>query len=195
MLSKSELRSQSLAKRDALSPEERHSKSLAIADHGMSALAPLAPRRWFAAYHPIRSEADVSLLAKRLEQAGARLALPAVTDRETIAFRAHERDLPLIPGGFGTMAPGEDADIVIPDILLMPLSVFDAKGNRIGYGAGHYDRAIARMAAAGRKPLLVAIAFALQEAPAVPAEPHDIPLDAVITETGFRWFEDTPGQG
>ncbi|WP_180901193.1 5-formyltetrahydrofolate cyclo-ligase [Martelella soudanensis] len=189
MLSKPELRRQILAKRDALSPEERHTKSLAIAAHGASALAPLAPRRWFAAYHPIRSEADVSLLAKLLEQAGARLALPAVIDRETIAFRAYLSDVPLVSCGFGTMAPGEDADIVIPDILLMPLSVFDSKGNRIGYGAGHYDRAIARMAAAGRRPLLVAVAFALQEAPAVPAEPHDIPLDAVITEAGFRWFE------
>ena len=189
---KPELRNESLKRRDALSVDERQGKSLAIATHGAEALSGLAAGKCVAAFHPIRSEVDVTLLAHMLEDAGARLALPAVLDRETIVFRAHSAAGTLVPGGFGTMAPGEDAEIVDPDILLMPLSVFDRQGNRIGYGAGHYDRAIERLAAKGRKPLLIAVAFDLQEAPAVPAEAHDMPLDGVITETGLAWFGDPP---
>ncbi len=127
-----------------------------------------------------------------LEQSGASLALPAVIDRETIVFRAYLPGRALVPGGFGTMAPDKDAAVVDPDILLMPLSVFDAHGNRIGYGAGHYDRAIAKLIEKGRKPLLIGVAFSLQEEAMVPAEDHDVPLDGVVTETGFRWFRGPP---
>ena len=91
-------------------------------------------------------------------------------------------------GGFGTTGPGGDAEILDPDILLVPLSVFDGEGQRIGYGAGHYDRAIARLHAKGRQPVLIGIAFDCQEVASVPAEPHDVALHAVLTESGLRWF-------
>jgi 5-formyltetrahydrofolate cyclo-ligase len=78
--------------------------------------------------------------------------------------------------------------VVDPEILLMPLSAFDASGNRIGYGAGHYDRAIARLHDKGMQPRLIGVAFDCQEVEAVPAEAHDVPLDAVVTESGYRTF-------
>ena len=187
--SKPDMRNRSLKRRDAMTAEERRAKSLAIATHGAEALAPEIAGKRVAGYHPIRSEVDVGLLMTLLENAGAALALRAVIDRETIVFRSFRSGEALVAGGFGTRAPGEQAAEVDPDILLMPLSVFDEAGNRIGYGAGHYDRAIARLAGRGRRPLLVGIAFDLQEVPAVPAEPHDVPLDAIITESGFRRTE------
>ena len=187
--SKPDMRNRSLKRRDAMTAEERRAKSLAIATHGAEALAPEIAGKRVAGYHPIRSEVDVGLLMALLEKAGAALALPAVIDRETIVFRSFRSGEALVAGGFGTRAPGEQAAEVDPDILLMPLSVFDEAGNRIGYGAGHYDRAIARLAGRGRRPLLVGIAFDLQEVSAVPAESHDVPLDAIITESGFRRTE------
>ena len=189
---KEAMRASVLKRRDALSSDERRSKSLAISEHGFAALGAFVAGKCVAAFHPIRSEADVSLLAGMLEQSGASLALPAVIDRETIVFRAYLPGRALVPGGFGTMAPDKDAAVVDPDILLMPLSVFDAHGNRIGYGAGHYDRAIAKLIERGRKPLLIGVAFSLQEEAMVPAEDHDVPLDGVVTETGFCWFRGPP---
>ena len=74
-------------------------------------------------------------------------------------------------------------------ILLVPLSAFDRAGHRIGYGAGHYDRAIDRLKAKGHRPKLIGIAFDCQEVASVPAEPHDVALDAILTESGFRLFQ------
>ena len=123
---------------------------------------------------------------------GARLCLPAIIDRETIVFRELVRGAPLVEMGFGTHGPGPEAEELDPDVMLVPLSAFDGSGNRIGYGGGFYDRAIARLRAAGRSPLVVGIAFACQEAEAIPAEPHDIGLQAILTEQGLRFFGGTP---
>jgi 5-formyltetrahydrofolate cyclo-ligase len=70
---------------------------------------------------------------------------------------------------------------MIPDVMLIPLAAFDRQGHRIGYGAGHYDYTLAHL----RKVKAIAavgIAFAVQEIKAVPALPHDVALDYVLTE-------------
>jgi 5-formyltetrahydrofolate cyclo-ligase len=72
--------------------------------------------------------------------------------------------------------------------MLVPLAAFDARGHRIGYGGGFYDRAIERLVDAGKAPHLIGIAFDLQEIAAVPFHDHDRPLDAVLTESGLRSF-------
>jgi 5-formyltetrahydrofolate cyclo-ligase len=111
-----------------------------------------------------------------------------VVDRLTIVFRALVPGATLVPTGFGTFGPGQDAETLEPQIMLMPLAAFDAAGNRIGYGAGHYDRAIARLRENGRNPRLVGCAFSVQEVDLVPADPHDIRMHAVLTENGYRAF-------
>lgn len=73
------------------------------------------------------------------------------------------------------------------DLILLPLTAFDAAGRRLGTGGGCYDRAL-DFHRPQRRPAFVGYAYALQEAPALPAEPWDIPLDAVVTEHGFRHF-------
>ena len=63
----------------------------------------------------------------------------------------------------------------------MPLAAFDRRGHRIGYGAGHYDRTLKRLRAAG--PIhAVGVAYSVCEVAAVPDEPHDEPLDFILTE-------------
>jgi len=188
---KARLRGERLAARDALTPAERQQKSLSMTAHGVSGI-PFAPGTVISGFMPIRSEVDTRPLMEALRARGGRLVLPVVLDRETIVFRVFEADTPLVKTGFGTTGPGEDAEVLDPDILLAPLSVFDGRGQRIGYGAGHYDRAIARLHAKGHQPVLIGIAFDCQEVPSVPAEPHDVPLHAILTESGLRWFSAQP---
>ena len=183
---KEQLRLESLARRDALGPAARHDKSAAIAQAAAS-LA-ISPGTLVAGYLPIRSEADIRPLMAALRQEGADLSLPAVIDRTTVEFRAFTAESALVGTGFGTTGPDDSAPVVQPDVLLMPLAAFDRKGSRIGYGAGHYDRAIAVLRAQGADPRLIGIAFDCQEVASVPAQAHDVPLHAVLTESGLRRF-------
>lgn len=181
------IRAERLQLRDRISPEARIEYSLAMAESG-DAHIDFAPGTMISGFLPIRSEADLRPLMARLKARGARLSLPVILDRQTIAFRAFETGAALVDTGFGTSGPGPEAAVVDPDILLVPLSAFDASGHRIGYGAGHYDRAIARLRQKGLTPRLIGIAFDCQEVAHVPFEPHDVPLDAVLSESGFRQF-------
>lgn len=182
---KAAIRRERLALRDAIAAETRVEMSLAIAERA-AAVIEFSPGAMVSGYFPIRSEPDVRPLMAALKARGAALCLPVVLDRETIAFRALLPGAALIDTGFGTRGPGPEAPVVEPDVMLMPLSAFDRAGNRIGYGAGHYDRAIARAHRLGRRPFLIGIAFDCQEVPEVPFEPHDVPLDAVASESGYR---------
>ena len=84
-------------------------------------------------------------------------------------------------GQWGIREPMPEAPEVKPDILLVPLVCFDRSGQRVGYGAGYYDRTIAALRAL-KKVTTIGIAFAMQEIPQVPATEHDQRLDFVLTE-------------
>jgi len=183
---KKQLRSQALARRDALDPAWRALMSQRMA----TAADPIAmnPGPIVSGFWPIRSEVDVRPLMLELGDRGARLCLPAILDRTTIVFREMVADAPLVDMGFGTLGPSESAAVLDPSVMLVPLAAFDARGHRIGYGAGHYDRAIARLNAAGHAPRLIGIAFDCQEVERVPDEPHDVVIPEILTESGLRRF-------
>jgi len=182
---KKELRGQALARRDALDPVWRIEASLRMADHGATGLD-FAPGTIVSGFLPIRSEVDLRPLMAALAGKGAKLCLPVVLDRETIVFRELVRGAPMVDTGFGTSGPSPDAAVLDPEIMLVPLAAFDARGHRLGYGAGHYDRAIARLHARALSPRLIGIAFDCQEVPRVPDEPHDVVLPEILTESGIR---------
>ncbi len=184
---KAQLRTERLAQRDAIPTDVRAAMSHAMAEHAGDAIA-FSPGTIISGFLPIRSEADTRPLMDRLKARGARLCVPAILDRQTIVFRELVDGAPLVSTGFGTSGPGRDAPVVDPEILLVPLSAFDARGHRIGYGAGHYDRAIDRLLQKGMHPRLIGIAFDCQEVAHVPDEPHDVSLDAILTESGLRFF-------
>ena len=186
--SKSEMREKVLGVRDALPVETRISYSLNAAELVGDRLKFL-PGTIISAFFPIRSEIDPRPLMDKLRQRGAILCLPVVADKTTILFRELVRGAALVDTGFGTRGPGDDARIVDPMMMIMPLSVFDKQGGRIGYGAGHYDRAIARLEAKGVTPRLIGMAFSLQQVDLVSQEPHDKVMDAIITEKGYREFD------
>jgi 5-formyltetrahydrofolate cyclo-ligase len=178
---KAGLRRQCLSRRDALDPAFRAAASGRAAHHVLHVLAAREPAT-VSGFLPIRSEIDPRPAMDALAARGHRLALPCVTP-EGLVFRLWSPGDPLRRVGFGLSEPEPSAKAVDPDILLVPLAAFDSRGHRIGYGAGHYDRAIARLSR-GSRPFTVGLAFAVQRVAHVPDEPHDQPLDAVVTEDG-----------
>jgi 5-formyltetrahydrofolate cyclo-ligase len=184
LASKSELRDQALRRRDATDPAFRAEASASIAARAAPLIAALSPRR-LAAYVAMRSEADPLPLVEAAHLMGIEIGLPVIAPGATLHFRRYEPGHTLLPGGFGTMVPVEDAPIVEPDLVIVPVVGFDREGTRLGYGKGHYDRAIAALRASGRRPPLVGIAFSVQEVSAIPHEPHDVRLDLIVTENGI----------
>ena len=90
---------------------------------------------------------------------------------------------PLERRPFGLSEPGLDAPEVNPTLILTPLLAFDSMGNRLGYGKGHYDRAISSLRSAGRA-FACALAYPAQQIDSVPSESHDQPLDWALTPIG-----------
>ncbi|WP_127597784.1 5-formyltetrahydrofolate cyclo-ligase [Nitratireductor alexandrii] len=178
------LRSAALARRDALDPVYRVEASLRIAEFCRE--IPVSADDVVAGYWPMRSEVDVRPLMFGLRERHARLCLPVVVDATTIVFRELLRGVPLVETAGGTVGPTAEAAVLEPTIILVPLAAFDRRGQRIGYGAGHYDRAIARLRARGGAPRLVAIAFDCQKVETVLDDPHDVVIPDILTETGLH---------
>lgn len=178
--SKGDLRAASLAKRDALSDEQRAAAADALATRKLP--FEIAPGMVVSGYSPIRNEIDPVPLMRKLAEQGAKLALPAVMARgKSLAFRAWSPDDRLMMGPLGILEPSPAAAELIPDIMLVPLAAFDPEGHRIGYGAGHYDYTLAHLRKI-KAITAIGIAFAVQQIKAVPALPHDVALDFVLTE-------------
>ncbi|MEL6062760.1 MULTISPECIES: 5-formyltetrahydrofolate cyclo-ligase [unclassified Methylobacterium] len=185
---KAELRRAALAARDALGVEDRQAASAAIT-RTLLALPELTRARLVGAFWPIRSEVDPRAAAEGLLDRGQAVALPQVT-KAGLVFREWRAGDTLVSGGFGLSEPDPSLPLVDPDALIVPLAAFDRTGQRIGYGRGYYDGAIARLSR-DRPLFTVGIGFAVQEVERVPAEPHDRPLDCVITEAGLIRFDRT----
>ncbi len=184
-VAKSQLRSDALKRRDALPQDARDSAAGQIAETVAS---------WrldgvqVSGYQAIRSELDPSRLLDAAARAGAQLALPVLLDEVTMVFRHWDRDRQLVSVGFGTTGPDMNQPVVQPDLIFMPLAAFTADGQRIGYGKGHFDRALGTMHTACHHPALVGLGFDEQEVSPFEAEDHDVPLDAVLTPSGLRIF-------
>ena len=178
--SKADLRAAALAKRDALSDEQRADAAQALAKRKLP--FEIAPGVVVSGYSPIRNEIDPAPWMRKLAEAGAKLALPAVLARgKSLAFRAWSPDDRLMLGPLGILEPSPAAAELVPDIRLVPLAAFDTQGHRIGYGAGHYDYTLAHLRKM-KAITAIGVAFAVQQIKAVPAQPHDVALDFVLTE-------------
>lgn len=179
---KAAIRREALARRDAMDEAGRIEASLTVGDR-VAEYFTAAPAV-VSGFLPIRSEIDIRPLMMRFADRRARLCVPAIVSGE-LQFRELVRGAPLEPQGFGTYAPGPDAAVLDPELMLVPLAAFDRRGGRIGYGRGYYDRAIARLRGKGLSPVLIGVAFACQEADSVPMDDHDVPLPLIVTEAGL----------
>jgi 5-formyltetrahydrofolate cyclo-ligase len=184
---KKHLRKEALGRRDALDEFWRVEAALEMAETARDQMK-IEPGQIVSGFWPMRSEVDVRPLMFALREQGARLCLPAILDKTTIVFRELVRGAPMVDMGFGTVGPHAEAEVLDPSVMLVPLAAFDARGHRIGYGAGYYDRAIAKLVDKGHAPRLVGIAFDCQEVALVPDEPHDVIIQEILTESGLRRF-------
>lgn len=184
---KKKLRLEALARRDGLDAFWRVEAALEMAETARDHLE-IGPGQIVSGFWPMRSEVDVRPLMFALREKGARLCLPAILDKTTIVFRELVRGAPMVDMGFGTVGPHAEAEVLDPSVVLVPLAAFDVRGHRIGYGAGYYDRAIAKLVDKGLAPRLIGIAFDCQEVSQVPDEPHDVVIPEILTESGLRRF-------
>jgi 5-formyltetrahydrofolate cyclo-ligase len=177
---KAKLRAEALARRDALPADMRAGAAKQITARAF----PIAvtPSMVVAGFVPMKSEINPLPLMRKLADAGAQLALPAIAGRgQPLIMRAYQFGDELARGQWGIREPKPDAREVAPDILIVPLAAFDRAGHRIGYGAGYYDMTIRGLRAT--KPVTaIGLAFAAQEIRDVPATPRDERLDFVLTE-------------
>ena len=133
-------------------------------------------------FMPMKTEINPIPLMRKLAEAGAQLALPAIKGRgHPLIMRAYAFGDELARGQWGIREPTPQAPEVAPDILLVPLACFDRAGHRIGYGAGYYDITI-HVLRAKKKVTAIGLAFAVQEILSVPATERDERLDFMLTE-------------
>ncbi|MGH6872839.1 MAG: 5-formyltetrahydrofolate cyclo-ligase [Rhizomicrobium sp.] len=135
-----------------------------------------------AGYWPVRDEADPRALMKALAARGCTLALPRI-EGNGLSFRRWNEGDALVDNHHGIAEPRDDAPIITPDVILVPLLAFDASGHRLGYGGGYYDRTLAALDARA-----MGVAYAGQEVETLPREDHDRPLDGVVTEKSAKYF-------
>jgi 5-formyltetrahydrofolate cyclo-ligase len=183
---KTALREQALAARARLATAAQDAPRRMA--ENLLAHVPLARGAIVSAYIAIGEEADPQPLLKALRERGHRIALPRVVGKgKPLAFHLYEAGAKLVPGPFGLSQPAPDWPGTDPDMLIVPLLAFDGEGNRLGYGAGFYDRTLAGLRAR-RKIFAIGYAFSGQEVAEVPHDESDEKLDAIVTERYARKF-------
>jgi 5-formyltetrahydrofolate cyclo-ligase len=120
-------------------------------------------------------------LAKQLPR---KIGLPVVNKQtRTLSFHAWYPGCPMAEDAYGIPKP-KDTEEVVPTVLLVPCVGWGPGGYRLGYGGGFYDRTLASYAP---KPVTVGLGYSLGALPDLQPEPHDVPLDAILSEQGVAW--------
>lgn len=130
---------------------------------------------------PIKNEYDARHIAKTLREQGALTALPVVVaPKQPLAFREWHPGVELAVGALDIPYPVNSAEVV-PQAVLLPMNGWDAKGYRLGYGAGFFDRTLASLAS---KPVVIGVAYEVAKLDTIHPQSWDIPADYVVTERG-----------
>jgi len=172
------LRARLRAARRAIGAADRLEAAAAV-DRALRRLGLPRPRTRIAAYQAMDGEIDPSLALHRALALGCELHFPVITS----VRHPRMHFAPLTDAGVPAAA-GKACNARWLDLVLVPLVGFDREGNRLGMGAGFYDRRFAflRHRNAWRRPLLVGLAFEAQRLDRLPPMPHDVPLWGVVTE-------------
>lgn len=186
---KSQLRVVLRRQRVALSPAERRRAARAAARHLLRCRALRRARR-IAIYLSHGSELDTAPLLRALHQRGLHVYVPVILQARGLRFVRLDPAIRLRRGRFGIRRPASlrpQCNVQRLHLIVLPLLGFDPAGHRLGQGGGYYDRALAACRLHHR-PLRIGYAYSIQEAAAIPSEPWDQVLDAVVTEHGVRRF-------
>jgi 5-formyltetrahydrofolate cyclo-ligase len=149
-------------------------------------LQPTLTRKVVSAFYPYKSEIETRHLLGKLAGEGWTTCLPIVIALgEPLIFRRWLPGQPTTPGMWDIPQPTDDAELVEPDVLLVPMMAFDRNGFRLGYGGGFYDRTL-EVLRAKKTITAIGVAYSAQEVDSVPHDSHDQSLDYVLTEKGFH---------
>jgi 5-formyltetrahydrofolate cyclo-ligase len=186
------LRKQCRAARRALPPAE-HARRSALAASAIIRLAAFKAGRRVALYLPFDGETDTARLRIEARRRGIRLFVPVVSDLRHRTLRFHPLSGPTRRGAFGIAVPRHSGQPTAPrwlDLIVVPLVGVDTDGRRLGMGGGFYDRALAfrRRRTTWRGPQLVGLCFDCQRAESIAADPWDLRLDSLATESGLLFF-------
>ena len=177
-MTKKEQRALCLAARRAMGDEERQAASAAICER-LLALPQLQAAKTVLSYMALPGEADLSALHDALRARGVRLCFPVSLPRGVMEAWEPRG---WVSGPYGIREPDRESSLPVDpkeiDLVLAPCVAFDEGKNRLGHGAGYYDR---YLPACG-KAAVIAAAFESQKLPAVVTDEHDRPMDAVVTE-------------
>ena len=175
---KDKIRKQVLAARDNMLPALRATKSQEIEERlfSLSKFKSACAVVFFASF---RSEVETGPMIRRALASGKRVILPKVKGKELELFEIRNFDKDVSPGAWGIPEPQESAPVTLDqiDVIVVPGAAFDEFGNRLGYGAGFYDRLLSEF-----QKLAIAVAFEVQIVPKIPADQHDVPVRKIVTE-------------
>jgi 5-formyltetrahydrofolate cyclo-ligase len=154
----------------------------------------LQPGRRVAVYFAYGHEADLDAVITLAVRRGCRLYLPVITDfrRSRMRFVRYHADSLMRINRYGIAEPDPRQAEIIParqlDLALLPLIAFDARGWRLGSGAGFYDRSLQhlREGRRWRKPKLIGVGYECQRVPRLQPGHWDVPLDGMLTECGLQ---------
>jgi len=179
MQAKSELRRRMRSVRRVLPEDARAARARALSER-VVALPEYATARMLAAYVAVRGEANPAAVVAHALGAGKTVALPRVEGSDLVFHRWSEGDV-LVENADGIPEPSSDAAVVAPetiDLVLVPALAVDARGHRLGYGGGYYDRALPRLARAHK----VAFVYDFQLLAELPDTRGDVPVDRVVSD-------------
>ncbi|WP_323781625.1 5-formyltetrahydrofolate cyclo-ligase [Leisingera sp.] len=181
-------RSRLRAERLAMSVAERQAAGDALSGHLRQLLKSRsggADGQIISFYWPIKGEPDLRPLMAELHAGGATIALPIVeTKAAPLVFRLWTPETRLVRGDWNIPVPPPDAPQLTPGIVLAPLVGWANGGYRLGYGGGYFDRTLAALSP---RPFAIGIGLDAAQLPTILPQPHDIPLDVVLTETGEQF--------
>jgi 5-formyltetrahydrofolate cyclo-ligase len=185
MNTKQLLRNKHIAYRRSLRPTKA-TLDTKLVEHILACMDAFGARgQAVAAYNPLPSEPGPGDLAARLAEVASPVWLPITLSDGVLAWA--EASANTTPGALGVAEPGGarfNSNVLRScKLILAPALAVDTSGMRLGKGAGYYDRALH-----GLDTPVAAVVFAEELVDHVPAEPHDVPVDAVITPEGFRLF-------
>lgn len=189
-VARKDLRQHILRERDALSAEKRRQKSAVITTTILQRKEFLSAKTIFL-YVNFRSEVETLALIRQTLERGKTVCVPFTDQKNArlFPFQITDPEKDLRPGYCGIPEPDpEKLTPVAPqdiDAVLLPGSVFDRQGGRLGYGGGFYDRFLADQAPTAQR---IGLAFELQVVDRLPLLPHDQPLHCLATEKTFLHF-------
>lgn len=176
-----QLRAELVERRMALTTEtlERYRQSM---DATIERAFPNLHRGIIALCWPYKNEYDARYVVRGMRARGARTVLPVVLKPRTpMIFREWHPGVKMVAGVYGILYPAEGEPIV-PDSVLLPMNGFDGGAYRLGYGGGFFDRTLASLS---KRPLVIGVTFELARIDTIYPQPHDIPMDYVVTERGL----------